>query len=195
MAKKLKILIGLLAFAVFIVGAAIAYSAIGKNVPPSYDMLPAAGDDPEAALKKQKAPDFYMHDKDGNGIQLSGLVANGKPIVLNFWASWCPPCKEEMPEFNKVYLELGGEVQFLMVDMTDGQHETVRTGAGYIRENNFSFPVYFDVRQEGAYAYGIRAIPTTVFIDKDGNVVTMAQGAIDEETLRRGISLILSETK
>jgi len=77
-----------------------------------------------------------------------------------------------------------------MIDLVDGFQETVEKGAQYIRDNGYSFPVYFDTRQEGAYTYGIRAIPTTLFIDKDGYIITGAQGAINESTLRRGIEFI-----
>lgn len=139
---------------------------------------------------KQRALEFTMEDQEGNSIKLSRIIANGKPIVLNFWASWCPPCKEEMPDFDKVYKELGEEIQFVMVDMTDGQRETVEMGTQYVEEQGFSFPVYFDINQEGAMSYRIYSIPTTIFIDKDGYMITGAQGAIDEETLRKGIDMI-----
>jgi peroxiredoxin len=76
------------------------------------------------------------------------------------------------------------------VDLVDGQRETKETGAQYIEEQGFSFPVYFDVEQEAASAYGILSIPTTLFIDKDGYIVTGVQGAIDAKTLRKGIDLI-----
>ena len=138
----------------------------------------------------EKAPDFVMIDKDGQSVKLSDILAEGKPIVLNFWASWCPPCRKEMPDFEKVYKELGNEVQFMMVNLTDGQRETVQRGAKYIEDNGHTFPVYFDTKQEGARAYGIRAIPTTLFIDKNGHITTSARGAIDEKMLRQRIELI-----
>lgn len=141
----------------------------------------------------RQAIDFTMVDKDGNTILLSEMIANNKPIILNFWASWCPPCKSEMPDFDTVYKELGSEVQFMMINMTDGQRETVEIGAQYIEEQGFSFPVYFDVNQEGATNYQIYSIPTTVFINANGYMVTGAQGAIDEETLRKGIGMIMGK--
>ena len=138
-----------------------------------------------------KAPDFTMTDWDGNNIKLSDIVAGGKPIVLNFWASWCPPCKNEMPEFDEVYLEYGEEVQFIMLDLVDGQQETIKNGKRYIEEQGYAFPVYFDDLREGAYAYGVRAIPSTLFIDSEGYVVTAYQGMIDKATLLKGINLIM----
>ena len=129
-----------------------------------------------------------MEDREGNPVKLSDLF--GKPIVLNFWASWCPPCKKEMPEFEQAYKQMGEDITFIMVDLVDGRDETKAKGAQYIEEKGFSFPVYFDVEQEAAYAYGISSIPTTLFIDKDGFIVTGAYGMLDSERLQEGISRI-----
>ena len=187
MNKKIKIALGIAGLALLIVIAWVAYNTLGSKMRRNQDITGGAAVSGE---EKQMAPDFAMTDMGGNRVRLSDIIANGKPVVLNFWASWCPPCKMEMPEFNKVYLEMGGEIQFMMVDLTDGNRETVRTGTKYVADNNFSFPVFFDTEGEGGMNYGIRSIPTTLFIDKDGYMVTGAQGAIDEETLRRGIDFI-----
>lgn len=138
--------------------------------------------------QKKMAPDFSVVDAQGNTVKLSDLA--GKPVVLNFWASWCPPCKSEMPEFEAVYQELGSEVQFMMVDATDGQRETVEIAASYVAAQGYTFPVFFDTQFEASYQYNVQSIPKTYFIDKDGYLVVGAQGAIDEETLRQGIDMI-----
>lgn len=134
------------------------------------------------------ARDFAMQDINGNEVKLSEQF--GKPIVVNFWASWCPPCKDEMPDFEKVYQEMGEQVTFMMVDLVDGTRETLETGSAYIASAGYTFPVYFDVNQEATYAYAITSIPTTLFINAEGEIVANAVGAIDEETLRKGIALI-----
>ena len=182
---KLKVIIGMASFALAIAGAGIAYNSLSQRAAAGNAQ---SGLSPGNAAAKQKAPDFSMLDIKGNTVKLSEM--EGKPVVLNFWASWCPPCKIEMPDFDKVYRELGSEVNFMMVDLADGNQETVEKGSQYIKDNGFSFPVYFDTKQEGAYMYGIRSIPTTLFIDKDGYVITGAQGAIDEDLLRQGIEFI-----
>jgi len=142
----------------------------------------------EKESEEKQAPDFTVEDREGNPVKLSDLF--GKPIVLNFWASWCPPCKKEMPEFEQAYKQMGEDVTFVMVDLVDGRDETKAKGAQYIEEKGFSFPVYFDMEQEAAYAYGISSIPTTLFIDKDGFIVTGAYGMLDSERLQEGINRI-----
>ena len=134
------------------------------------------------------APDFSAENEAGETVRLSDYM--GIPLVLNFWASWCPPCREEMPHFDKISSSRN-DVRFLMVNLTDGSRETRETAVDFLRENGYSFPVLFDVGSEGAYAYGVSSIPCTFFIDKSGNVVTYAVGSISEETLLKGISMII----
>ena len=191
MNKIIKIAIGIFAFTILLAGAAIAYNILSDRVVPDNgiglaDSTGSISDDNKT--DKQKAPDFTMTDSSGNTVKLSDML--GKPIILNFWASWCPPCKDEMPEFDKVFKELGSEIQFMMIDLTDGQRETIETGSKYIKEQGYSFPVFFDTTQDGTMQYGIRSIPTTLFIDKDGYIITGSQGAINEDTLRKGIDML-----
>ncbi len=134
------------------------------------------------------APDFTVYDWDGNEVKLSSFF--GKPIVLNFWASWCPPCRMEMPDFNQVYLEIGKDVHFLMVNMTGGR-ETRQSAMDFIKEQNFAFPVYLDTAQDAAITYSAYSLPTTYFINSSGEIIAQATGAIDADTLQRGIDMIL----
>lgn len=136
-----------------------------------------------------QAPDFTVYDEEGNAVKLYDYF--GKPIVLNFWASWCGPCKMEMPDFEEKYLELGNEVQFLMVNMTDGSRETVETASGFIAGQGYTFPVFYDADYSAAMAYGIYSLPTTYFIDADGHAIARATGAISAENLQKGIDMIL----
>jgi len=194
MNKKTKTIIWTAAFVLFIVMAVLGYNLLSQRVSPqdNIDMTQNKGqvpqDSQEQETEKIKAPDFTVLDAEGNTVKLSELF--GKPIVLNFWASWCPPCKGEMPEFNKVYEEVGRDITFMMVDLVDGQRETKEKGAQYVKGEGFTFPVYFDTKQDAAGKYGIASIPTTIFIDKDGYIVTGAEGALDEKTLQKGIDLI-----
>lgn len=134
------------------------------------------------------APDFTVYDAEGNPVRLSDFF--GKPIVLNFWASWCGPCKMELPDFQDVYSELGDSVQFLVVNMTDGSRETVETASAFLKEQGYTLPVYYDTQLSAATVYSVNAIPRTYFIDAQGYAVAWASGAIDGQTLRRGIDMI-----
>lgn len=185
MNKGMRTITLITVFILFIGAAVFAYHKLGREVSPQNNINAAQNEDENS---QNKAPDFTVLDADGNAVRLSDLF--GKPIVLNFWASWCPPCQSEMPEFNRIYEEVGEEVTFVMVDLVDGQRETRESGMQYIEEQGFSFPVYFDTEQDAASVYGIGPLPTTILIDQDGNIVTGAQGAIDGATLQKGIELI-----
>lgn len=135
------------------------------------------------------APNFTVYDADGNSVQLHDFV--GKPIVLNFWASWCYPCQSEMPGFQEVFNEMGQEVTFLMVNAGD---ETVEEVAPFLEQTGYTFPVFYDLTDSAAYAYYVTSFPTTYFLNAQGDVVTYAIGALNKEILLEGISYIYSQT-
>ena len=134
---------------------------------------------PEASV--DCAPDFTVYDAEGNVLRLSDL--RGKPVVINFWATWCGPCRAELPHFDAAYAELGGEIVFLMVDLTDGYSETVDGVLAFLNETGYGFPVYYDLDGAAATAYEISAIPLTVLIDAQGREVDRHLGSMDAQTL------------
>lgn len=149
-----------------------------------------AEDDAEESKPERTEPqaaDFIVYDAEGNQVKLSDFI--GKPIVLNFWASWCGPCQHEMPAFQQKYLEHGNEVQFLMINLTGGR-ETVNTATTFINGKGYTFPVYFDTSYSASNAYNVYSIPTTYFIDADGYIIANAIGAISAQTLQQGIDMI-----
>ncbi len=182
--KYIGIVVWLIILVVLIAGGVFAYNKL-RNEVQSDNLSVNEKDENEEEIK---AVSFKMYDREGKEVQLSDYY--GKPIVLNFWASWCPPCKDEMPHFNTVYKEKGEEITFLMLNVTDGMSETRSTAEVYLDTQDFEFPVFFDEAGEGSYIYQIYSLPTTLFIDKDGNIIAGAQGAITEEQLRSGIEQI-----
>lgn len=203
MQKKTSFLVLVLVLAALIGGAYVLYGRLSAGAgadnlsvqtPPSAQTPGETGAPQDSAAPEEterpkvEAPDFTAVDADGTEVKLSDYV--GKPIVLNFWASWCSPCKSEMPEFNAAWEELEGEVQFLMVNMTDGARETVESAREYVEGEGFTFPVLFDTKSEAAIAYSAYSLPTTYFIDAEGYVTARAVGAIDGETLQKGLDLI-----
>ena len=200
MKGKWFLLVLVLAFVLLIGGASVLYSKLGDDWKPDQleVQIPtttapvqttaaptqAAPTEPDVIL----APDFTVFDTQGNEVRLSDYF--GKPIVLNFWASWCGPCQMEMPDFQEKYLELGEEVSFLMINMTDGSRETEQTASSFVASKGYTFPVFYDTLGMAAGVYGAYSLPTSFFINAQGHVIARAVGAIDGATLQRGIDMI-----
>ncbi len=191
MKQKKTVLVLLLAFVLLLGGAYLLYTRLEGSVN-TYQLSAqetraldgtAASETPGPV----PAPDFTVYDEAGNEVRLSDYL--GKPVVVNFWASWCGPCRMEMPEFQEKHLELGGEVQFLMINMTGGR-ETVETARDFIAGQGYTFPVLYDTEGDAAVTYGAYALPTTYFIDAEGYAIAQARGAINSETLQAGIDMI-----
>jgi len=196
--KILKLLIWILSFAVLLVGATVLYNNLKDwaampgiaTVAPQETAAPQAGEVPQETEKvRQMAPDFTVYDLEGNPHKLSDFV--GKPVILNFWASWCGPCQSEMPAFQKFYETYGSQVHFLLVNLTDGRQETVETASAYIAGGGYSFPVYYDTDIDAAMQYGVQAVPVTYFVDAEGYLLAYAQGALNEDMLQQGMDLLL----
>lgn len=179
MEKKKFLLLFIILAVVLALAAGLYRNLSGQNstIPPAADTAPP-----------RPAADFTVYDLEGNEVRLSDFT--GKPIVLNFWASSCSPCRSEMPDFQTAYESLGENVQFLMVNVTDGYWDTLETASAYVADRGFTFPVYYDTTVDAAVTYGIRGLPTTVFINAEGNIIASRSGAINLEILLGGIDLI-----
>ena len=197
-----KFIIPMLLLIVLIIGATVFYNNLSDDVQMD-NLMPGgetvAADVPEETEKvpgdaeeipaEDLAPEFTAYDREGNAHSLSDF--RGQPVILNFWASWCGPCKSEMPDFEEKYREYGDEIHFLMVNLTDGGQETVETASAYVDGQGFTFPVYFDSDYSGAMAYAVNAVPATYFIDENGALVAYGKGAMSADVLQRGIDMLL----
>ena len=190
MKNKRILIILVLVFALLLGGASVLYSRLSNSV--ESEQLAQTEDAPDAENTEEKepiiAPDFTVYDIEGNEVHLSDYL--GTPVVLNFWASWCGPCKMEMPHFEEKSKALAGEVQFLMVNVTDGGRETVETASSFIAGEGYTFPVFYDTAYSASSAYGAYSLPTTIFINAEGHAIAQAVGAIDSATLQKGIDMI-----
>ena len=200
MKSKKTVLIILLAFALVLGGATVLYNRLGENLAPeqlaeqTQASKPASDDSAgsgESEPEKVLAPDFTVYDLEGNEVHLSDFI--GKPVILNFWASWCGPCKMEMPDFHEKYLERGNEMHFVMINMTGGSREAVDRASKFIAEQEYTFPVFYDTESDASAAYGVYSLPTTFFIDAEGYAIAQATGAINMKILDKGIEMISQE--
>lgn len=137
------------------------------------------------------APDFTLTDQFGNSHTLSEY--KGKTVFLNFWATWCGPCRMEMPYIQKVYEDYGnnsGDVIILGVanpktkDRPNNSDVTQEEVESFLSENGYTYPVAMDLDGSIFAAYGIQAFPTTFMIDKNGNVYGYAPGSLSEDMIR-----------
>ena len=193
---------GVLALAAFLIGILVLgvgvypklVDSYGGDLQNSLEVVDTPAASVEVAPEEAEpvlAPDFTVYDAEGNEVRLSDFA--GKPVVLNFWASWCGPCKSELPAFENVWQEFGGDIEFLMVNLTDGVSETVDGVSKFVSKNGFTFPVYFDTAQNAAYTYGVTSIPATALVNADGEIVAAQVGAVSEDSLRNAVLSMLSE--
>ena len=194
--NKKTLLILCLVFVGLMLGAAGLYNTLADDVQPGGlvttppETQAPSQPEPEATETHPTdppaniAPDFTMLDMDGNEVTLESFF--GKPIILNFWASWCGPCKMEMPELQNFYEKYGEDIHFLLVSVDD----SADTAKAFIKEEGYSFPVYFDTTSLGAYTYGASSIPLTFFIDAEGNLTAYYMGAMSKDILQQGVDMI-----
>ncbi len=137
------------------------------------------------------APDFTLESLDGQTVHLSELF--GKPVLVNFWASWCPPCRAEMPAMQAVYETYQGQIHLLAVNATS--QDSLTDALAFVSENGLTFPILLDPDGAAYRQFAITSLPTTFFIGADGIIAEVVVGGpLTEAGLHSRIESLLEET-
>lgn len=193
--KNKKILILVLGFIVFLGVSYGLYTYLGNSYKPNEIVKEDKGNQDDKneiveSSEKEKAIDFQIYDYEGNKVTLKDF--QGKPIIINVFASWCGPCKAEMPLFENIYEAYKNEdIMLLMINMTDGQRETQKSAEDFMKNEGYTMPIYFDKDLDFSMKYNVMGIPRTLFIDKDGNIIKDHTSMIDAITLNDYIAELL----
>ena len=180
MKNKSLILIGALLVAIIII-AGVLYPTLSEKATESLETTTAQNNN---SADYPKYADIKIYDKNNNEVMLSEF--EGKPVILNFWATWCGYCIMEMPDFQKAYEKYKDDIEFLIINTDDG----IKAGEEFIKDKGYTFPTYYDLQYSAAITYGISGIPRTIAIDKDGYIRYNRSGMIDAEMLESIIDTI-----
>jgi cytochrome c biogenesis protein CcmG/thiol:disulfide interchange protein DsbE len=142
---------------------------------------------PPGATRAGAAAPFVLDNLERGGPRVSLAEYRGRPLVLNFFASWCVPCRKEMPGFERVHRRLGAEVAFLGINNQDQQEPALQL----LRETGVSYPAGYDPAGKVALNYGLFGMPTTIFISPQGQVLKRRTGEISESELEATIRQLL----
>lgn len=136
-----------------------------------------------------KAPDFNL--KDQYGVVHSLENYKGKVIFLNFWATWCPPCKKEMPDIENIYKEYGENKKDVVILGVNSEKEN--EVKKFLKDKGYTFPTVIDENSEVMRKYFIQAFPTSFVIDKEGNVYGYVMGGLTKEQIKQVIEEVLKK--
>ena len=191
MKEKTKKIVLLAVIIVLIILSAVFWYFNKKNI----NVLPAPSNQRTQTDENtsEKAPDITVTDINGNKVKLSDFT--GKTVVLNFFSSHCPPCRQEIPDFQKAYQKYSKDdgIEFLFVSIIGALGEKKDDAKNYFNKNNFNLPLYLDEDASASDAFGVSSVPHTFIIDKDGTIKRSNLGMMDYETLQSEIEKLLNK--
>lgn len=192
--KKMKVKIAVLFLAVVFLFVAKAYD--NKQAAKTSSLEAAAQEiaaqmGTEPGVPVGPAPGFSVQTASGESVTLSSCA--GKPVLLYFWATWSEDCQSVMPTLDELYARYGADIDFMMIDLTDGKNDTVASVTDFLKTGGFDFPVYYDIDHEAEINYKVLSVPITVFIDAGGNVTDCVVGPMTAEALRSSVESMISE--
>jgi len=180
---KFKVILTALFFTTLI------FTGCGNKVPNVEPVKQYKSVDKEVKKDENKAPDFALVNTDGKQIKLSDY--RGKVVILDFWATWCPPCREEIPDFVELQKEYAFDLQILGVSLDTDTKADVKP---FIKKYKMNYPVLFGT-MEVVRDYGdIQSIPTTFVIDQEGNIVNSFIGFHEKSIFKAEIVKLLKKS-
>lgn len=154
----------------------------------SLSILVGCGSDPNSgAMEGQQLPDAKFVSMTGEKLRISDFA--GKPVVINFWATWCGPCKEEIPELQAAFDQYNGSNGLQIIGITDELSVDVKP---FVEANRMTFPIAYDRAGRASSRYRVQSIPTTLFVNAEGIVITRHTGVLSQGRLRLYIDRLLS---
>ena len=134
------------------------------------------------------APEFDLQTPDGRRVSLSDF--RGKAVVVNFWATWCPPCRSEMPDLEQIAQERKSDVVVLAVNVQEARDPVAR----FVQQYGLTFPILLDTSGDVTQAFGVQSLPTTFFVDGEGKVAAFNMGALNKSAIARKLELVPQST-
>jgi peroxiredoxin len=199
MTSRVKLLSTIAGAALLVSVLLIAFSQSRRAIAPAPQQMEESPGIPSAdehgpVAAGQKAAPFKLTDLQGDSVSMADL--HGKVVFLNIWATWCAPCREEMPSMEKLYERLQGDKGFVMLAISQdtGSREEVMA---YVRKHGYHFDVLLDPKNAVAEAYNVSGVPETFIIDREGRIVAHHSGAFDwsQPAIRDAVEELLKDNK
>ena len=190
--QRKSALIAVIVLALVIAAALVAYGILSSSQSGStssgsaqaYDLSSKSGTAEEARTLA-----CVVNNPSGQDMKLA-TISDGKPLVVNVWATWCPHCVAEMNDFQTLFDQYGEKIQFVMLNACDTQQE-ISASRDYLAEHGYTFPVYYDVGHQVTGLFGITALPTTLIISPNGDLLLQKVGRIGYSAMDATLSSLV----
>jgi cytochrome c biogenesis protein CcmG, thiol:disulfide interchange protein DsbE len=182
--RRARLVVALIALVVVVVSGIVTVAVATNSDDQSSGSGPNRAPAANSARVGELAPDFAIEGLDGGTVRLSDF--RGKPVVLNFWASWCNPCRKEFPLFRSTLASNGGAYQMVGVDTGDLRGDAQR----FAEQQHATWPIGFDAGDRVARGYGVDPLPQTFFITSDGIIVSHVIRGLNKAELTRELAKI-----
>lgn len=178
-------------WSILLVSLAVVFAGVvwvtNRPVPPTNELKSSEQNISVAPMTGYRVPPFSLPSfPDSKPISLADY--QGKPVFINFWASWCPPCQAESPDLVKAYAKYGDKVQFIGVDLTS--QDALPDVTAFLEKYGIKYPIALDTKGTVAKQYQVLAIPTSIFVNRQGIIVERYVGAITPQVLEGDLQRI-----